>query len=250
MPDADLESDTLQDLFVKNITIRHLLIAGFIPLVFCVLGADSQLLSEQKLATQTIADILAIIYFFLMVLNLRREEQVMALIFVPFSAVAEYLFSLIFGLYTYRLEAVPLYVPFGHGILFTTGLLISELSFLSKSSKLKPVLLCIYTLIFSGVIVLFQDIFSGLLGCVFLWVLQRKGCRLLYLIMGILVLYIELLGTSLGCWTWHPLAFEIVPTTNPPFGAFIFYVLGDLGVMKLSRWINNRFNLDLSFIVN
>ncbi len=60
--------------------IHRLLILGFVPLVFCVLGADSQLLAGQPFTGQAIANLLAIGYFALMVINLRREEQMMALI--------------------------------------------------------------------------------------------------------------------------------------------------------------------------
>lgn len=232
------------------ITRHRLLIFGFIPLVFCVLGADSDVLSDYPYGGQAIADLLAIIYFVLMVLNLRREEQIMALIFVPFSFLFECLFSLGFELYTYRLASVPLYVPFGHGILFTTGLLIANSAIFANTSQWQPGAIASYLLIFLGILFLFQDFFSGILGLIFIWVLWRKGCRALYFIMGALVLYIELLGTGLGCWTWHSSAFAIIPTTNPPFGAFVFYVLGDLGVMKISRWLNQRWHLGLSFMGN
>lgn len=220
------------------------------PLVICVLGADSQLLVGQQFVGQAIANILAVFYFGLMLLNLRREVQIMALVFVPFSALFECLFSLGFELYHYRLTVVPLYVPFGHGILFTTGLLLAESPIFSQSEEWKPYILSLYSIIFGGVILLLQDFFSGGLGLIFFWVIRRKGNRSLYLIMGLLVLYIELIGTAFGCWTWEPKIFGLIPTTNPPFGAFIFYVLGDLGVMKVSRWLNQRFDLELYFSNN
>jgi hypothetical protein len=125
--------------------IHRLLILGFVPLVFCVLGADSQLLAGQPFTGQAIANLLAIAYFALMVINLRREEQMMALIFVPFSFLFECLFSLGFELYTYRLEAVPLYVPFGHGILFTTGLLIANSPIFAKKEQWKLTALTLYS---------------------------------------------------------------------------------------------------------
>ncbi len=35
----------------------------------------------------------------------------MAIVFVPFSALGEFIFSLLFGLYTYKFGAVPLLCP-------------------------------------------------------------------------------------------------------------------------------------------
>ena len=61
---------------------------------------------------QWLADLLAIAYFSVMLWGLHPEERRIAIAFVPFSAVAEYLFSQVFDLYLYRLDMVPLYVPF------------------------------------------------------------------------------------------------------------------------------------------
>ena len=54
--------------------------------------------------------------------------------------------------------------------------------------------------------------------------------------MGVLVLYIELVGTALGCWVWDPAPFGVLRTTNPPVGAFVCYVIADILVMKISAW--------------
>jgi hypothetical protein len=52
--------------------------------------------------------------------------------------------------------------------------------------------------------------------------------------MGVLVLYIELVGTALGCWLWEPRPFGVLHTTNPPVGAFVCYVIADILVMKIA----------------
>ncbi len=55
--------------------------------------------------------------------------------------------------------------------------------------------------------------------------------------MGFLVLYIELMGTWLGCWRWdlNPLN-GLLHTTNPPVGAFVCYVIADIIVIMSLRW--------------
>jgi hypothetical protein len=217
---------------------RYGLIASFFPLVVLVLGADSLWFSGQDLGGQILADSFAAVFFVCLLWGLDTKERVMALIFVPFSALAEYLFSSVFGVYTYRLETVPLYVPLGHAILFSTGLMLAKLPEKSIQPRIQLILMSLQVLLFTGVIIFWQDFFSAVLGTLFTLVLWWRGCRLIYPIMGFLVLYIELLGTGLGCWVWQERAFNVLHTTNPPFGAFVFYVFGDIAVLKMSSWVN------------
>jgi hypothetical protein len=179
------------------------------------------------------------VYLIALLRVLDSEERLMVMIFVPFSALAEYIFSSVFEVYTYRLGAVPIYVPLGHAILFSTGLMLSKLPIFTSYNRIQPILLCLQGLLFAVAILFLQDIFSAILGTLFGLVLWWRGYRLIYLIMAFLVLYIELLGTGLGCWVWQENAFNLFATTNPPFGAFVFYVFGDIAVLKMSRYLNS-----------
>lgn len=223
-----------------SLSLRYGLIAGFFPLVALVLGADSLWFSAHDLLGQLLADALSAVYFILLLWGLDSQERIIVLIFVPFSALAEYIFSSVFEVYTYRLEAVPIYVPLGHAILFSTGLMLSKLPVIVNQNRLQSILLSLQGLLFAGAIFFLQDIFSAVLGTLFGLVLWWRGCRLIYPIMGFLVLYIELLGTRLGCWVWQENAFNIFHTTNPPFGAFVFYVFGDIAMLKLSQYLNSE----------
>ena len=238
-------------MLLKNFYLlsRYFFIAGFFPVVALVLGADSLRYSGENMTGQLIADLLAAIYFLALLTVLDSQEKIMAIIFVPFSAVAEYIFSSVLEVYTYRLAIVPLYVPLGHAILFSTGLMLAKLSALASRDKLQTILVSIQGLIFAGVIILYQDLFTAVLGLLFESIVWWRGYRLIYSIMCFLVLYIELLGTSLGCWTWQEYAFDLFHTTNPPFGAFVFYVFGDIAILKVTRSFttdqnNNLSNLD------
>ena len=225
-----------------NLALRYSLIAGFFPLVALVLGADSLWFAERHFQGQLLADCLTALYLIALLLGLDSEERLMVIIFVPFSALAEYLFSSVFEVYTYRLEAVPIYVPLGHAILFSTGLMLSKLPVFTRYHRTQTILLISQGLLFAGIILWLQDIFSAVLGILFGLILWWRGCRLIYPIMGFLVLYIELLGTGLGCWIWQEKAFNLFQTTNPPFGAFVFYVFGDIAVLKISRHLNFKFS--------
>ncbi|NJN23775.1 MAG: hypothetical protein HC810_04455 [Acaryochloridaceae cyanobacterium RL_2_7] len=201
--------------------IRYGLILGFAPILTAVLGLDSLPLANQGDAKQWLADLVAIAYFALILQGLTREERRIAIAFVPFSAVAEYIFSQVLKLYIYRLEMVPLYVPFGHAILLSTGLVLADLDIFKKWEALRWVLLTFHITLFGIAIAIWHDWLSALLAVIFLWVIRRKGVRLLYGLMGCLVLIVELIGTSLGCWEWQadPLN-PILHTTNPPGGGF------------------------------
>jgi len=111
------------------------LIIGFWPIVLFALFNDSAWLYAQSFNGQIISNIAAPLYFGLMLYHLRPDQRLIALVFVPFSALGEYVFSLLLELYSYKFEAIPIYVPFGHAILLSTGLLISELAWVKQREK-------------------------------------------------------------------------------------------------------------------
>ncbi|MDJ0747065.1 MAG: hypothetical protein QNJ32_27495 [Xenococcaceae cyanobacterium MO_167.B27] len=90
-----------------SLFLRYGLIAGFFPLVALVLAADSVWFSGDDFRGQLLADGLTALYFMVLLWGLDSQERLMGLIFVPFSALAEYIFSSVFEVYTYRLESVP-----------------------------------------------------------------------------------------------------------------------------------------------
>jgi hypothetical protein len=219
---------------------RQLLIAAFVPLVVATLGADSRFLLDTGINGQLFSNIAGPLYLLLVLSGLRPDQRLMALVFVPFSAIGEYIFSLIFQLYRYKFGAVPFYVPFGHAILFSTGLLIADLPIVQiYERQVRQVLLAVHLILFSGALLVFHDTLSAIFGILFGIILRRKRARPFYLLMGILVLYIELVGTLLGCWVWNPTPWGILHTTNPPVGAFVCYMIADILVMKISRRITS-----------
>jgi hypothetical protein len=214
---------------------RMALIVAFWPVVLLVLGLDSRALLRAGFDGQPLCTIAAPLYLLLVVRGLPPDQRLPALVFVPFSALGEYLFSIIFGLYDYKFASVPLYVPFGHAILFATGLLIEGQPWVQRHIGLaRWTLAAFLAALFAGAILALGDMLSLALGLLFLVILYRKRARLLYLIMGVLVLYIELVGTAYGCWAWRQAAFGSLHTTNPPVGAFVCYVIADILVLKIA----------------
>ncbi|MBA3470747.1 MAG: tetratricopeptide repeat protein [Herpetosiphonaceae bacterium] len=216
---------------------RSWLIAGFGPIVVFALGSDSAWLAANGFNGQILSNMAAPFYLLLLLRGLRPEQRLMALVFVPFSALGEYLFSLVFQLYTYKSGGVPFYIPFGHAILFSTGMLIVETAWVTQRRRqLRIALLGLHLGLFGGALVLLGDTLSAVLGLIFVLIMVAYRGRLLYLVMGVLVLYIELLGTALGCWRWDAAPFGLLQTTNPPVGAFVCYVIADIVVIQALTW--------------
>lgn len=204
-------------------------IAGFFPLVFFALLADSRLLLNRGIDGQFIGNIVVPIYLLFMLGVLSSRQRLMALIFVPISALGEFTLTLLFGLYDYKFGAVPVYVPFGHAVLLSAGALIAESAFTQiYKNAIRSVLLGAYAILFGGVIFIFGDSLSAVLGAIFGIILWIKRADPFYLMMGFLVIYVEILGTAFGCWAWIPAPFGFLHTTNPPVGALTFYVIGDM----------------------
>ena len=67
--------------------------------------------------------------------------------------------------------------------------------------------------------------------------------RLLYVGAFLVVTYLELLGTTLGTWTWQPYdPTGLVAMGNPPSGAAGGYGWFDLAAMAFAPWMVERIN--------
>jgi len=227
------ESETSQ--IVSPASAKRLLTVGFVLLVPLVLLFDSRVLLNIGLNWQLLSDLLAPLYLLLLVNALRPEQRLAVLMFVPVAVVAENIFSLIFKLYTYKFDIVPPYVPFGHAILLGSGLLIAESPFVKRCTQQVSIALIIFHIAIIVAIIALGDSLSLIFELAFAVIIYRKRTQFLYLFMAIPVLYVELVGTALGCWFWSPTAFHWLHTTNPPLGAFSCYVIGDLLAIKITQ---------------
>ena len=63
--------------------------------------------------------------------NKRVKEQMIAAVII--AIIGEYLFSIVLGMYTYRLQNVPHYVPPGHAIVYVAVLYFSRASSIIKN---------------------------------------------------------------------------------------------------------------------
>ena len=215
---------------------RQLWLAWAFP-VFTVtaLGIDSVFFLEHYFDGRLLTNVLAVLYFATMFAVCGTELRKLMAIMVVLSYIGELIFCKLLGMYTYRTAAIPLYVPFGHAIVYASGYIFAHTQWVqSKSRQLGMFFAAGFTLLFLLVGILLNDIFSLVFGVLFFVLLKRKRWQNLYYFVALCVIFIELAGTYMQCWAWVPKVFGL-PTVNPPMGAVFFYAGGDVLLARIIK---------------
>jgi hypothetical protein len=165
---------------------------------------------------------------------LTPEQRARTAVVVVVATIGEIIGSIIWGAYTYRLGNLPLFVPPGHGLVFLTGLRISQADIVRRNPR--PFLTVVLALIagwaalgLSGVLGRYDV--AGAIGCATLavFILASKRAASLYAGVFIAVAVLEIYGTAVGTWRWAEVVPGLgVPNGNPPSGAASGYVLFDI----------------------
>jgi len=222
-----------------KLTVRHKFILSiflslsWIPILFFDSIYFSQYFSQGKLITSILVIIMTIVLFVMANLKQRFLMGIM----IPLSWLGEMLCCVYLDMYDYRGDQIPLYVPFGHASIFTLCWLLTQYSgVLNKNISFKKWMKYFYLASFIFVIFFLNDTLSLALGVLFYLSIKRKNYSPFYLMMGLLVLYLELVGTYFGCWKWDVNQWMFT-TVNPPLGAIFIYIGGDMILGRLSRFI-------------
>ena len=141
------------------------------------------------------------------------------------STAGEIFLSLVWGLYTYRLENVPFFIPPGHVLLFYFGMVMA-----AKVPRgfvlLVPIAAAAYAVI---AIVRGYDTLSVPMIVLFILCWLQPDGRRLYSVMLIAALAMELYGTWVGNWAWRPdVPYLGLHSANPPLAAGAFYCALDV----------------------
>ncbi len=199
---------------------------------------DSVYFQKKYFDGRMLTNILAIIYFCLFFFSAQSYLRKLMFVMVFLSYIGELIFCKLLGMYAYRTSDIPLYVPFGHAIVYASGFVIAEMPFVVKNeNKLKKIFLVCFTALFLIVGLFLNDIFSLVFGALFFVLMKRKKGQNVYYTIALCVIFIELVGTFFKCWTWVPKTFNLIPAVNPPMGAVFFYAGGDVILAKIvSYW--------------
>lgn len=227
---------------ITNFKRQHFLAFCFPFFTTIALTFDSSFFANHFFEATIVTNLLSIGYFLLMYLSSNTELRKLMFIMVFLSYVGEIIFCKILNMYSYRNNDIPLYVPFGHAIVYASGYIISKTNFsLHYDDKLKKIFPFIFINLFlvSGIIL--KDTFTLFFGLFYFLILKRKKWSNLYNFIALCVIFIELTGTFLQCWKWDSLTLGFFKTANPPMGAIFFYAGGDLLLAKIvSYWKNEQ----------
>ena len=189
---------------------------------------------------QTIIGFIVWLTLFSLLTDVDRDTRFALMACLVIATIGEIVLSLGWGLYTYRLDNIPLFVPPGHVLLLLLGLSLARR--MTEGAALAIIASAgVYSLLAATAGV---DTFGVLLFAVLLLASAvMPGHRRLYASTFVLALALELYGTWLGNWSWA----RAVPglplvTTNPPVAAGAFYCALDALVVITSTWLAPRLN--------
>jgi hypothetical protein len=150
---------------------------------------------------------------------------------VVLATVLEFIGSIVWGAYRYRLENLPLYVPAGHGLFYLAALRVASLPLLERHARRIVIgvtagatLWMLYGLARQPL----PDLLGFVTWAVFIRFIVRGRFPLLYAVSFAMTTALELYGTGLGIWRWAPvLPGLMLPAGNPPTGIGAGYAAMD-----------------------
>jgi hypothetical protein len=158
------------------------------------------------------------------------ERRAQALGVVVFATIGEVTGSLIWGVYSYRLHNLPLFVPPAHGLVYLTGLALATA--LARHARALVIVAATGAAVWGllGLTVLpRRDVAGALLVPMLLVFLWRGRNRTIYAGVFLVVAALELYGTAIGTWQWaRELPGLGIPDGNPPSGVASGYVWFDV----------------------
>lgn len=189
---------------------------------------------------QLYANTLMLIVFGVLFYRATKRSKELMLYAVAIGIGGECLFSLGFDMYEYRLGNVPVYVPPGHAIIYIVTVYFCREKFVKLNRSLLEKWFAISIFIYAFCFLVFaSDIFGFVLTILTLWLLRNKPReRLFYYSMYIVVVFLEIIGTTYKCWFWPDTAFgfiDFLKSANPPSGISFFYFGLDLGSLWLYK---------------
>ncbi|MBA2461998.1 MAG: hypothetical protein H0V45_09580 [Actinobacteria bacterium] len=162
-----------------------------------------------------------------------------ALVVVVVATCAEFVGSIVWGVYTYRLENLPSFVPPAHGLVYLAGTAIAGWAAPRRKVLVAVALVLVLAWGIAGVTVLPREDAGGAIGAALLSVyLVRGRAPHIYAGVFLVVAWLELYGTAIGTWQWAP----VIPGTevsngNPPSGVASGYVWFDIVALALAPWL-------------
>ena len=167
-----------------------------------------------------------------------RRVRIQTLAVVAVATIGEVIGSLVWGLYVYRLDNLPAFVPPGHGLVYLAGLSLATLLAQRTDGLLLAAGIVAAAWGIAGVTVLPASDVSGTIGCAFLLGVLVWTRRPVYAGVFMVVVGLELYGTAVGTWNWEPVVPGLgLSQGNPPSGVASGYVVFDVVALTVVAWL-------------
>jgi hypothetical protein len=167
-----------------------------------------------------------------------RLVRVQTGVVIAFATVVEYTFSPWLGVYVYRFDNVPAYVPPGHGLVYLAALALGRTAWAQERLRMLAAAVVVAGGLYAGWGLWFADrpdVLGALWYCCLLGFLAWGPSRSLYVGAFVVVTYLEVVGTAVGTWTWQPVdPTGLIVIGNPPSGAAGGYGWFDLAALLLA----------------
>ena len=233
-----------------NLKFAHIYIPGIL-VIGVGLFIDSLYITQFTDHGQDITNALVLIVYLWMLFKTSKVTRILMLLGVPIALAGEVTLSIGLGMYTYRLENVPHYVPLGHAIVYASIYYITKEPWVRQHQK--GIIKVLYTTMFIyslAWLVFAHDVFGFICTLIAMLLFKKfPDTKLFFLMMFFMVVYLELIGTHYGCWEWPPVWFDIftwIPSANPPSGIGAAYFLFDAScllaykMLKPKHWTRVR----------
>jgi hypothetical protein len=167
-----------------------------------------------------------------------REERLQVFVMIAVATFFEILCSILWGVYVYRLDNLPLYVPPGHGLFYLMAIRLAELTRVTLYGRW-----IVRGVLYGGIVHFIGNLMifpqADLLGLVnaliFLPFMMGRRYAHLYAVSFTLTMALEFYGTSLGNWAWQPvMPYVGVSAANPPAFIGVGYCVMDAITRVLS----------------
>jgi hypothetical protein len=164
------------------------------------------------------------------------ELRAQAALVVVVATGAEIVGSVLWGVYTYRLENLPSFVPPAHGLVYLCGVSLAGALAGRRRLLVGAALAGSLGWALAGLTVLPRTDVGGALGATLLALYLLRGrAPAIYAGVFLVVAALELYGTAIGTWTWaETIPGTPIPNGNPPSGVASGYVWFDVVALALA----------------
>jgi len=201
---------------------------GVALLMVIICWIDGTYVAQRFAYGQWISNVIMIVSYVWMYRRAPRRLRALMKYGVVVAIIGEVFFSLVVGMYEYRLANVPIYVPPGHAILYgAVYYFVREPVVLTHRRLVNGIMMSIALAYVGYWLFAHHDVFGALCAVVFVaLIVQHKESRTFFLTMFLFVAYLEQVGTYFQSWYWHPTLLgriPWIPSGNPPSGISVFY---------------------------